>query len=511
MHAIGFDLGTSCLKAVLVNESGTVVRTAQRSYPLRTPFAGWAEQDPEVWWHALLATSRALLEGGPAPDAVGLSGQMHSAVVLGAQQRSLRPAILWNDQRTIRECAEVRNRLGDAIVSWTGNHIRTAFTASKILWLRRHHPELYASLRAILLPKDFLRLRLTGSLATDVTDASGTGVFDVHARQWSRNALEALAIATDWLPEAHESPAVVASVDPEGAAASGLRAGTPVVAGAGDQAAAALGSGAVAPGVLSITLGTSAAVQLPTAVAVSDPSGVFQTFCHALPGTWQLLAAVLSGGGSLDWYGRLARTSRAGAAEPPERTIEFELMCQMAEAVPPGAEGLLFLPYLTGEAAPHLDPDARGAWFGLTRRHDHRHLARAVIEGVAFATRGVVEAAESVAGHAREIRVSGGGSHGRIWLRTLTDVLGRPLTAVQTRNASARGAALLAVSAATGSDPRDVATAWADPGVPVDPEPETALRYEAQYAIFREVYPVTRHLMHRLADLDRAADTSVGR
>jgi xylulokinase len=263
--------------------------------------------------------------------------------------------------------------------------------------------------------------------------------------------------------------------------------------------------------VLSITLGTSAAVQLPTAVAIPDPNGVFQTFCHALPGTWQLLAAVLSGGGSLDWYGRLAATSPAGTAGSSELTMDFELMCRMAEAVPAGAEGLLFLPYLTGEAAPHLDPDARGAWFGLTRRHDHRHLARAVIEGVAFAIRGVVEAAASVAGEAREIRVSGGGSHGRIWLRTLADVLGRPLTAVQTRNASARGAALLAVAAATGSDPQAVAAACADPGVSVDPEPETASRYEAQYAVFREIYPATRHLMHRLADLDRAVDSSVGR
>ena len=276
VHAIGFDLGTSCLKAVLVDGAGKVVRTARRSYPLQTPFAGWGEQDPEVWWHALQATGRTLLEGGPAPDAVGLSGQMHSAVVLGAQQRSLRPAILWNDQRTIRECAEVRDRLSDAIASWTGNHIRTAFTASKILWLRRHHPELYTSLHAILLPKDFLRLRLTGSLATDVTDASGTGVFDVHGRQWSGNALEALEIATKWMPEAHKSPTMVARVGREGAAASGLQAGTPVVAGAGDQAAAALGSGAVAPGVLSITLGTSAAIQLPTAAAVPDSSGVFR-------------------------------------------------------------------------------------------------------------------------------------------------------------------------------------------------------------------------------------------
>ena len=215
---------------------------------------------------------------------------------------------------------------------------------------------MHARLSAILLPKDFLRLRLTGIQATDVTDASGTGLFDVHRRRWSGHALEALAIARDWMPEAHESARLVASVDSRGAAASGLRAGTPVAAGAGDQAAAALGSGAVTPGMLSITLGTSAAVQLATAVAVPDPNGVFQTFCHALPATWQLMAGVLSGGGSLDWYGRLAGIARQATPEPSEGGVDFELTCKMAEAVPAGAEGLLFLPYLTGEGAPHLIP-----------------------------------------------------------------------------------------------------------------------------------------------------------
>ncbi len=507
LHAIGFDLGTSGLKAVLVDERGRVVGSARRSYPLQIPEAGWAQQDPDLWWQALLAASRPLLEGRPAPDAVGLAGQMHSAVILGPERAPLCPAILWNDQRTIHECAEIRERFGDALASWTGNHIRTAFTATKILWLRRHHPQLHARLRAILLAKDFLRLRLTGALATDVTDASGTGLFDVHRRRWSGNALEALAIARDWMPEAYELARLVGSVNPEGAASAGLRAGTPVAAGAGDQAAAALGSGAVTPGMLSITLGTSAAVQLATAVAVPDPKGVFQTFCHALPGTWQLMAAVLSGGGSLDWYGRLAGIARPGS-EPSEDSVDFELMCRMAEAVPPGAEGLLFLPYLTGEGAPHLDPEARGGWFGLTRRHDHRHLARAVIEGVAFAVRGVVEAAEALAGRADEIRVSGGASHGRIWLKTFANVLGRPITALDSGDSSARGAALLAVAAATGREPRELAAAWAPPGRTIDPEPAPVARYELQYAIFRELYPATRHLMHRLTDLDRSRMTT---
>lgn len=506
-HAMGFDLGTSGLKAVLVDGSGNVVRSARQSYPLEAPAAGWTEQDPEVWWQALSAMSRALLDDGPAPDVLGLAGQMHGTVFLGAEHTPLRPAILWNDQRTIRECAEVRERIGGALATWTGNPIRAAFSATKILWLRRHQPELHAGLRAILQPKDFLRLRLTGALGTDVTDASGTGVFDVDRRRWSDEALEALGVRREWLPEAHESATVIGRVDRDGATSSGLLAGTPVIAGAGDQAAAALGSGSVVPGTLSIELGTSAAVQLPMATAVSDSNGVMQTFCHAMPETWQLLAAVLSGGGSLDWYGRLAGVA-PGTADPPDGSIDFELLCRAADAVAPGAEGLLFLPHLTGEGAPHVDPDARGAWFGLTRRHDHRHLARAVIEGVAFGVRGVVEAAESLVGKAREIRVTGGGSQGRIWLRTLADVLGRPVTAVGVRDASARGAALLAMAAITDQAPRALAADWAAPGVVIEPEPAAVLRYEAQYGIFRELYPTTRHLMHRLAELDRPVDDS---
>jgi xylulokinase len=508
LHAVGFDLGTSGLKGVLIDESGRVVRSVRESYPLQTPVAGWAEQDPEVWWRALLVTSRALLDDVAAPAAVGLTGQMHSAVALGPENAPLGPAILWNDQRTVRECAELRERIGDALATWTGNPIRTAFTATKILWLRHHRPELYGRLGAILLPKDFLRLRLTGVLATDVTDASGTGVFEVHRRRWSDDALQALEIQRAWMPEAHESATLVSRVDRRGARSSGLLVGTPVAAGAGDQAAAALGSGAVDSGTLSITLGTSATVQLPTARPLSDPSGVFQTLCHGLPGTWQLLAAVLSGGGSLDWYRGLANASERSATVTPDEGAAFERLCSAAATVPPGAEGLIFLPYLTGEAAPHVDPEARGAWFGLTRRHDPRHLARAVIEGVAFAVRGVVEPVEALTGRATEIRVSGGACHGRIWLRTLADVLGRRITAVGTGDASARGAALLAVAAATARDPRALAAEWAVPGWPVDPEPGPAARYESQYAIFRELYPATRHLMHQLADLDRTSEAT---
>jgi xylulokinase len=261
-------------------------------------------------------------------------------------------------------------------------------------------------------------------------------------------------------------------------------------------------------GTLAITLGTSTTVQLPIAEPSSDPSGVVQTFCHGLPGTWQLLAAVLSGGGSLDWYEGVVGRSKsaadmvAGGSVAAGGSMAAARACQLAATVPPGAEGLIFLPHLTGEAAPHLDPEARGAWFGLTRRHDHRHLARAVIEGVAFAARGVVEAIEALAGTAREIRLSGGGSQNRLWLEIFANVLGRRIT-VGAAHSSARGAALLAMAMATARDPLALAAEWAVAGTPIEPEPETAARYELHYAVFRELYPATRLLMHRLADLDR--------
>jgi xylulokinase len=508
LHAVGFDLGTSGLKAVLVDERGRVVRSVREPYALQTPIAGWSEQDPDVWWRALLVTSRAMLDGVAAPDAVGLTGQMHTTVALGQRGAPLRAAILWNDQRTVRECAEVSGRIGDALAGWTGNPIRTAFTATKILWLRHHHPELYEKLGTVLLPKDFLRLQLTGVLATDVTDASGTGLFEVDRRRWSDDALRALEIRRAWLPDAHESAALVSRVDRRGARASGLLAGTPVAAGAGDQAAAAIGSGTVDARTLTITLGTSATVQMPAALPSRDPSGVVQTFCHGLPDAWQLLAAVLSGGGSLDWYQGLAAGLERAAI--PGEGVAFEPLCRAAAMVGPGAEGLIFLPHLTGEAAPYVDPEARGAWFGLTRRHDHRHLARALIEGVAFAVRGAIESVEALTGRASELRVSGGACRGRIWLQTLANVLNRRITTVGAGDVSARGAALLAMAAAMDRDPRALAAAWAPDGAQIDPKPEPVARYEAQYAIFRELYPATRHLMRRLTDLDRPGDTQSG-
>ncbi|MCB9946746.1 MAG: xylulokinase [Rhodospirillaceae bacterium] len=496
-HAVGFDIGTSGLKGVLVDQGGRSIAVASRPWHIRLPRPGWYEQDPEIWWTALAGVARDLLSRGPAPDVIGLTGQMHGPVFLDAAGAVLSPAILWNDQRTEHECAEIERLTGGRVADWTLNPPRTAYTSTKILWVRRNLPDVYARIAAVLLPKDFVRFRLSGRLATDVTDASGTGLFDVGARTWSRQTTDALGIPLEWLPHAHESTEVVGHVDREGALATGLKAGTPIVAGAGDQAAAVIGIGDVSPGMLSVNIGTSGVVQSQIDSAVIEPQRIFHTFCHAMPGTWQLIAGVQSAGGTFQWYCDVVGMPETSAARMVGAD-PFEAVCHAAEDAPPGAEGLVFLPYLTGERSPHNDPRARGCWLGLSRRHERRHLARAVVEGVCFALRDLVDVAIAIGCSGEGIRVAGGGARSALWLRVLADVLGRPLRPVARSDASARGAAVLAMQALTGQDTADVARAWARSGAEIAPEPANVALYESRYRIFRDLYPATQALMHRL-------------
>lgn len=502
---VGFDVGTSSLKGVLVDEDGRVVARASQSYPLSTPHRGWSEQAPEDWWEALVAVSRKLTAGGHVVSAIGLSGQMHGSVFLDTDGRPLRPAILWNDQRTDAECEEVIERTQGRIVEWTLNPPRTAFTATKILWVRKHQPHVYSATRQILLPKDYARYRLSGICATDVTDASGTCLFDVRRRRWSEEVLDMLDIPMAWLSPAVESVEVCARVGAEAAEATGIAAGTPIVGGGADQATAAIGNGVTAPGVLSITLGTSGVVYAQTKEVVADPSGCFHTFCHAVPDTWQVMAGVLCAGGSLAWYRDVLGLSGAAAAAATGED-SFDAICRGIEATRPGAEGLLFLPYLTGERSPHADPEARGCWFGLTTRHNRHHLARAVVEGVCFALRDLVEVALDLDVEVGEIRVAGGGARDVVWLQTLADVLGRPVRAALTPDASPYGAAALAMAAVTERNVAPLAAAWSRQGPEVEPNPQIVDAYSDQYEAFRALYPATRTLMHDLAALERRAD-----
>ena len=403
---VGLDVGTTGVKGIAISPKGELLATASEEYELSTPRPGWAEQDPEDWWRAAQACLARLPKGE-----IGLSGQMHGLVVLGKDDAVLRPAILWNDQRTAAECAEIEARVGLArLIELTGNRALTGFTAPKLLWLRRHEPEAYARIRHVLLPKDYVRFRLTGERAIDAADASGTLLFDVAGRRWSEEVCGALEIPLDWLPPAYESTEV---------------------AGAGDQAAAALGVGIVKPGLVSVVLGTSGVVFAVLPAYAPDPEARVHVFCHAVPGTWHAMGVMLSAAGSFAWLRHVL-----GAA--------YGALDEEAGHWAPGVEGLLFAPYLAGERTPHADPDARGALTGLSLRHDRGAIARATLEGVAYGLKDSLELLRSLGVHAEAGRVSGGGARSALWLKIAASVLGLPLERTESEEGSAFGAALLA-------------------------------------------------------------------
>jgi xylulokinase len=452
---VGVDVGTSGVKALGVSHDGDVVARAERAYPLSTPRPGWAEQRPEDWWEA---AQGALAELGVEPSSIGLSGQMHGLVLLDEEERVLRPAILWNDQRTAEECAEIERLVGlERLIALTGNRALTGFTAPKLLWVRRHEPDVYARIRHVLLPKDYVRLRLTGEHSIDVADASGTLLFDVAHRRWSDEVLDALDIPRDWLPPVLESTEV----------------GT-----AGDQAAGAVGVGVVEPGPLSVVLGTSGVVFAALREYRPEPEARLHTFCHAVPGTWHAMGVMLSAAGSLAWF----REAVGG--------VPYEELLAEAEAWEPGAEGLVFQPYLAGERTPHADPDARGAFVGLSVRHDRGALARAVLEGVAYGLRDSLELLRSVGVDATSARVSGGGARSELWLRIVASVLGLPLERTEVEEGAAFGAALLGgVAGGTFADAREAIAACVHVRGRIEPVPAWQEAYEVGYRRYRRLYP----------------------
>ena len=454
---IGLDVGTTGVKAVALSPDGRVLGAATESYALSTPRPGWAEQDPEDWWRAAQACL-ARLPVGP----IGLSGQMHGLVVLGADGRVLRPAILWNDQRTGAECAEIEAIVGlERLIELTGNRALTGFTAPKLLWLRRHEPEVYAEIRRVLLPKDYVRFRLTGEHAIDVADASGTLLFDVAHRRWSEEMCAALEIPLAWLPVTYESTEI---------------------AGAGDQAAAALGVGIVAPGAVSVVLGTSGVVFAALPHYRPDAQARVHVFCHAVPGTWHAMGVMLSAAGSLAWL-----RSVVGA--------DYRVLDGEAARWEPGTEGLLFAPYLAGERTPHADPDARGAFTGLSLRHDRGALARATLEGVAYGLRDSLELLRSLGVRPEVGRASGGGAASDLWLRIVASVLGFPLERTESEEGSAFGAALLAgVRAGVFEDAAAAVARSIRVRDRVEPDPNWSAAYERGYERYKLLYPTLESL-----------------
>ena len=450
---IGLDVGTSGVKAIALSPDGAVVGSAEESYPLSTPQPGWSEQDPEDWWRAAQACLSRLPEGP-----IGLSGQMHGLVVLGADDRVLRPAILWNDQRTAAECAEIEERIGlERLIELTGNRALTGFTAPKLLWLRRHEPDLYAEIRQVLLPKDYVRFRLNGERLIDAADASGTLLFDVARRRWSDEVCAALEIPLEWLPRAFESTDV---------------------AGAGDQAAAALGVGIASPGPVSVVLGTSGVVFAVLPAYAPDAEARVHVFCHAVPGTWHAMGVMLSAAGSATWL--------RNALDTPLAELDAA-----AVAWQPGCEGLLFAPYLAGERTPYPDPDARGAFTGLSLRHDRGALWRAMLEGVAFGLRDSRELLRELGGAPTVGRVSGGGARSDVWVRIVASALQLPLERTASDEGSAFGAALLAgVRAGVFADAAEAVARC----VHVRDVVEPVWDYEDVYTRFRSLYPTLKEL-----------------
>ena len=457
---VGLDVGTSAVKALAISPTGQVVARAERSYGLSTPRPGWAEQDPEDWWRAAEAALAAL---AVEATSIGLSGQMHGLVVLDEQEQVIRPAILWNDQRTGAECAEIEDRLGrDNLIAKTGNRALPGFTAPKLLWLRKHEPETYARIRHVLLPKDYVRFRMTGEHAIDAADASGTLLFDVENRRWSSTVLDALELPREWLPPAYESTEIGA---------------------AGDQAAGALGVGVDRPGPLSVVLGTSGVVFAALPEYRHEPEARLHAFCHAVPQTWHAMGVMLSAAGSLQWL-------HATIGEPP-----YEELFREAADWEPGAEGLLFQPYLQGERTPHADPDARGAFVGLTLRHDRGALVRAVLEGVAYGLRDSLELLRELGVEVEVGRASGGGARSDLWLKIVASVLGLPLERTVAEEGAAFGAALLGgVANGVFADAHEAVEACVRVRDRIEPDPAWQEAYEEGYARYRGLYPALHEL-----------------
>jgi xylulokinase len=493
-NLLGIDIGTSGTKTLLCDERGKVLATAMAAHPISTPKPGWSEQSPLDWWKATVAATKAVRKraGVKAGDvkAIGLSGQMHGSVFLGDGPKPLRPALLWNDQRTAEQCAQIESRAGGRaeLIELVANPALTGFTAPKILWVRQHEPRVYEKTKHILLPKDYIRYRLTGDYATEVSDASGTLLLDVVNRRWSDRLLELLEIDRSLLPRMHESPEVTGTLTAEAAEELGLSAGTPVVGGGGDQAAGAVGNGIVSTGIVSATLGTSGVVFAHSDQPTRDPLGRVHTMCHAVPGKWCVFGCMLSAGGSFQWFRN--NLAAAEVAEAKKRKIDpYTLLIRQAQQAPPGSESLQFLPYLTGERCPYPDPHARGGWIGITARTTRPMLIRALLEGVTFGMRDALAIMQSMNIPITQIRASGGGARSQFWRQLQADIYRKPIVTINAAEGPAYGAALLAgVGIGVWSSVEQAATCCIKETRKLNPNRKLADLYDRSYAVYSKLY-----------------------
>jgi xylulokinase len=498
---LGIDVGTGGTRALVIDEQGGIVASATAEHaPFASPETGWAEQDPRDWWRATReAVAQVLRQPGVSADAikaVGLSGQMHGSTLLDSHDQVVRPALLWCDQRTDRQCRQITEAIGAArLIELTLNPALTGFTAPKLLWVREHEPEKWREVRAVLLPKDYVRFRLTGHKATDVADASGTLLFDVGARKWSSTVLDALDLKHSLMPEAFESPMITGSISAEGAEATGLNAGTPVVGGGGDQAAGAVGMGIVRAGAVSATIGTSGVVFAATDRPVLEPQGRIHTFCHAVPGRWHVMGVTLGAGLSLRWFrDQFVEASRPPAASTSSRD-PYDVMTEAAATAPAGSDGVLWAPYLMGERTPHLDPHARAALVGLSGSHTKAHVFRAVLEGVAFSLKDSFSIFEEMKVPVSHVRLGGGGARSPLWRKIQADTYGYPIEIVAAEEGAAYGAALLAgVGAGRWKTVDEACDAVVRVVTRIEPDQQDRATLARQYERYRRLYPALKQV-----------------
>lgn len=498
---LGIDTGTGGTRAVLLEDQGRVLSAATAEHaPMSSPQISWAEQEPQDWWRAARrAIAECLAKGRTQPNeiaGIGLTGQMHGLVLLDAAGEVLRPSIIWCDQRTEEQCRAITERVGASrLIELTANPALTGFTLPKIWWVRQHEPRIWARVRSILLPKDYVRLRLTGERAIDAAEASGTLLFDVTNRRWSAQMLQVSQLDEGLLPKVFESPQITGEVSEVGARATGLRVGTPVVAGAGDQAAGAVGMGIVRPGAVSATIGTSGVVFAATSKPVLEPQGRIHTFCHAIPGRWHVMGVTQGAGLSLRWF----RDQFGAGKDKDDGRDPYDHLMEEAAKAPPGADGLLWAPYLMGERTPHLDPRARAAFVGFTAQHTRAHMIRAILEGVAFSLRDSFTIFSALKLPVESIRLGGGGARAALWQQIQADIYGMPVELIEAEEGAAYGAGLLA---GTGTGVWKSVEAACDAAVHVarrvTPDSKNVALMDRQYAAYQSLYPALREIVHGL-------------
>ena len=493
-YLLGIDIGTSGTKTLLCNEAGKVLATAMAEHRIFSPKPGWSEQNPEDWWTACCTATKAVLKKAkvkPADvKAIGLSGQMHGSVFVGAGEKVLRPALLWNDQRTQKQCDEITAKAGgrEALIDLVANPALTGFTAPKILWVRENEPKVYEKTRQILLPKDYIRFRMTGEFATEVSDASGTLLLNVVKREWSGKLLSILKIDPKLLPRVMESQEITGTISAVAAKALGLAEGTPVVGGAGDQAAGAVGNGIVRAGIVSSTLGTSGVIFAHSDHPVLDPRGRVHTMCHAIPGKWCVFGCMLSAGGSFQWFRNQMGASEIVDAKKQSRD-PYELLIEIAETAPAGSEGLYFLPYLTGERCPHPDPNARGAWIGLTSRTTRSMIVRSLLEGVTYGMRDMLEIMQGMKIPTKEVRASGGGARSDFWRHLQADVYKQPIVLTNAEEGPAYGVAILAgVGTGAWKSVDEACASSIKQTTKISPNAKRSAVYDKHFAVYDKLY-----------------------